>query len=549
MNTIKRSGRRGRPFSSLLRKLKRFFRKAKISVSGFFSKLGAKIKRIDIPAFFRKLSKKTVIIGSCGVTAVAALIIVLCITLGSEPAKADGTAALADDNPIAVATAKPIDNLEELTDEQKDSVVPLVDEERKEDPPQDVYKYGDDHTEVQKIQLRLMELGYMGEDEPTYYYGPTTMQAVTNFQKKCKLDADGVLGKQTYEKLFADDAPYYSITEGAEGTDVMGLQQRLVELGFLEKATGYYGTSTVEAVKQFQTDNGLGIDGCIGKATREKLYSDDVKANVLGAGDEGELVKKYQNKLKNLGYLVTTVDGKYGAGTVEAVKLFQEDNALVVDGYLGMETRELLDSEQVLANVLKVGDKNSMVSRVQKYLKDLGYLSSNPTGYFGEETEKAVKKFQSKNGLTSDGKVGANTLKVLSSSKAINVNGSRGSTSSGVNRFISVAMSKLGSKYVLGAKGPNQFDCSGFVYWCLNQAGVKQSYMTSYYWQRTTRYKRINSMSELRRGDVISYKGHVGICAGNGYMIDASSSNGKVVYRSYQSSYWRRVFVCGYRIF
>ena len=57
MNTIKRSGRRGRPFSRLLRKLKRFFRKAKISVSGFFSKLGAKIKRIDIPAFFRKLSK------------------------------------------------------------------------------------------------------------------------------------------------------------------------------------------------------------------------------------------------------------------------------------------------------------------------------------------------------------------------------------------------------------------------------------------------------------------------------------------------------------
>ena len=68
MNTIKRSGRRGRPFSRLLRKLKTFFRKAKTSVSGFFSKLGAKIKRIDIPAFFRKLSKKTFIIGSCGVT-------------------------------------------------------------------------------------------------------------------------------------------------------------------------------------------------------------------------------------------------------------------------------------------------------------------------------------------------------------------------------------------------------------------------------------------------------------------------------------------------
>jgi cell wall-associated NlpC family hydrolase len=101
-----------------------------------------------------------------------------------------------------------------------------------------------------------------------------------------------------------------------------------------------------------------------------------------------------------------------------------------------------------------------------------------------------------------------------------------------------------------GGKGPNVFDCSGFVYWCLNQVGVKQSYMTSKTWRSCSKYTRIESMGDLQRGDVIVYKGHVAICAGDGIMIDASSGNHQVVKRQYVgSSYWKRYFICGYRIF
>ena len=545
MNSAKRGGKRRGSFSKTTKRIKRALR-------GFFRSAGMLFKRIfsRIGEVFSRFSKKTLAIaGGCLVIAVAA-VITLCLTLGGTPANAGVDASANDENSLlAVATAKPVDDLDSLSDEQKDAVIDDVEPERSKDPAQDVYKYGDNHTEIKEIQLRLMELGYMGEDEPTYYFGPSTMNAIKNFQKKCGMTEDGVVGKETYKKLFAKDAPYYSVAEGAEGVDVSDLQTRLVELGFLEKATGYFGTSTTAAVKSFQSKNGLIVDGSIGRDTREKLYSDNVKANVLGPGSEGDMVKKYQEKLKNLAYLMAKADGKYGTSTAEAVRLFQEDNGLVADGYLGAKTRELLDSEQVIANVLKVGDNSTMVTKVQKYLKDLGYLSAGATGYYGEATEKAVKKFQTKNGLSADGKVGANTMEVLASGKAKNANGGTGSTSSGINRFISIAMSKLGSRYVLGAKGPSRFDCSGFVYWCLNQAGINQGYMTSYYWQRTTRYKRISSMSDLRRGDVISYQGHVAICAGNGYMIDASSSNGKVVYRSYQSPYWYRHFVCGYRIF
>ena len=122
------------------------------------------------------------------------------------------------------------------------------------------------------------------------------------------------------------------------------------------------------------------------------------------------------------------------------------------------------------------------------------------------------------------------------------------SGSGSVGTLLSVASSKLGTPYVWGAKGDNAFDCSGFVYWCLNHSGVSQSYMTSGGWASSGRGQRINSYSELQAGDIIVVSGHVGIVAGGGGVIDASSSNGRVVHRSL-NGWWERNFICGWRIF
>ncbi|PKO15831.1 MAG: hypothetical protein CVU39_09925 [Chloroflexi bacterium HGW-Chloroflexi-10] len=58
------------------------------------------------------------------------------------------------------------------------------------------------------------------------------------------------------------------------GEDVMTLQKRLLELGYSElgKADGIFGPKTDQVVRDFQEDQGLTVDGVVGKKTWERLW-------------------------------------------------------------------------------------------------------------------------------------------------------------------------------------------------------------------------------------------------------------------------------------
>jgi len=441
------------------------------------------------------------------------------------------------------------------------------------EPAPEYYRIGLEHENVAKLQQRLMELGFMDNDEPTEYYGSVTQAAVKTFQRQNNLAQDGIIGPSTWEAIMDPSAKYYATQSGDQGEDIQRIQSRLYELGYLateDLVTGNFGDKTVEAVKKLQEVNDLEQDGKVGRQTMNLLYSDQIKPNLLAYGDRSEVVQVAQERLKELGYLTTDPDGAYGLDTSIALKQFQSRNDLVVDGYLGPSTRLTLNSPEAVPNGLSLGDQGDSVERVQELLSKYGYLSSaNVTGYFGEVTENAVKSFQKNNYLSSDGSVGMQTMAKLTgtdvrrstngpatggsgSSGGKTGSGSSGgsskSGSGGASTLISIASSKLGCPYVYGAKGPNSFDCSGFVYWCLNQAGVRQSYITSSGWRSVGKYTKVSSFNNLQAGDIIVVSGHVGIVAGGGTVIDASSSNGKVVHRSL-SSWWRNNFICGWRIF
>ena len=59
------------------------------------------------------------------------------------------------------------------------------------------------------------------------------------------------------------------------------------------------------------------------------------------------------------------------------------------------------------------GSTGSTVKQIQTKLKNWGYYSGSVDGVYGSATEKAVRAFQQKNGLTVDGKAGPQTLKAM----------------------------------------------------------------------------------------------------------------------------------------
>ena len=73
----------------------------------------------------------------------------------------------------------------------------------------------------------------------------------------------------------------------------------------------------------------------------------------------------------------------------------------------------LLSIIPVCYGLSRYGSTGDEVKQIQKKLKDWGYYDGNVDGIYGTKTFNAVKKFQSKNGLSVDGIAGEKTLAAL----------------------------------------------------------------------------------------------------------------------------------------
>lgn len=119
------------------------------------------------------------------------------------------------------------------------------------------------------------------------------------------------------------------------------------------------------------------------------------------------------------------------------------------------------------------------------------------------------------------------------------------------NKIAEIAIGRLGCPYYWGATGPNYFDCSGLVYYCLKNAGISGGRNTANGYARSG--KSI-SYNELQAGDVVAFRRsgsstyhHIGIYIGGGVVVHASgegdtclgnhASKGHVVKRTNLSSF------------
>jgi peptidoglycan hydrolase-like protein with peptidoglycan-binding domain len=130
---------------------------------------------------------------------------------------------------------------------------------------------------------------------------------------------------------------------------------------------------------------------------------------LLKRGSTGEAVRQLQRALRDLGYDPGDVDGHFGSETESAVKAFQRDRDLTVDGIVGEITWLNIDEADTSNPTLKKGSTGNPVRRAQKRLMLAGYDTGGVDGIFGVNTESAVKRFQRDQGLTEDGVVGPRT--------------------------------------------------------------------------------------------------------------------------------------------
>lgn len=122
---------------------------------------------------------------------------------------------------------------------------------------------------VYLLQFILNQYGYNLSVDGIF--GSNTLNAVRDFQRNNSLSVDGLVGTNTWRTLL-NLYPYPLLREGDRGAYVTFLQQllesNLYPVGGID---GIFGSRTLSAVRNFQSANGLTVDGLVGNNTWNAL--------------------------------------------------------------------------------------------------------------------------------------------------------------------------------------------------------------------------------------------------------------------------------------
>ncbi|WP_180986092.1 peptidoglycan-binding domain-containing protein [Bacillus thuringiensis] len=294
---------------------------------------------------------------------------------------------------------------------------------------------------VVKLQEFLQKFGYYS-GRIDGQFGPVTDRAVRNYQSNRRLLPDGIVGPKTWCQLEQDgfsggsgpippscpsqNRPTLRI--GSTGHWVVELQKFLQRTGYyLGRIDGQFGPVTDRAVRNYQGDHRLLVDGIVGPKTWCQLEQDGFMIQreeicpsqnrpTLSIDSTGHLVQELQEFLQSIGYYPGRIDGRFGSVTDRAVRQYQRDRGLFVDGRVGPKTWCQLEKDgfgpvcpSQNRPILRIGSTGYLVQELQEFLRNIGYYSGRIDGQFGRVTEQAVRNYQRDRGLVADGIVGSKT--------------------------------------------------------------------------------------------------------------------------------------------
>jgi len=144
-------------------------------------------------------------------------------------------------------------------------------------------------------------------------------------------------------RVSVQPAPASQTDEISAATDanVMKAQSQLAALGaYTGGADGVLGQDTRDAIIRYQRENGLAISGRADPQFLEHLQymyhihqASATTASITSMADQ-QAVERAQRQLQKLGYDPGPIDGRMGAKTTQAIRLYQADMQLPADGEL-----------------------------------------------------------------------------------------------------------------------------------------------------------------------------------------------------------------------
>ncbi|MCW2782760.1 MAG: cell wall hydrolase/autolysin [Marmoricola sp.] len=160
--------------------------------------------------------------------------------------------------------------------------------------------------------------------------------------------------------------------QGVAVTQISGLLQRigLLDLG---EPSPHFDDRLELAVRTFQQQRGLHVDGVVGPSTFRRLdearwtLGDRILTHLPGNLMAGDDVFKLQQRLLSLGFKVGRVDGYFGAATESGLRDFQQNFGIPADGTCGPATLKALAQ---LSPIVQGGAPNAM--RAQERIRDAG---------------------------------------------------------------------------------------------------------------------------------------------------------------------------------